>query len=111
MYLTFDPSWQFNFCSLMLFSSSLSGATTSYNFCCVVLKQNLGDEVKDSRGGRTCDSYGGKQVLGGKPEGRRPHGGSGLDGRMMVKCILKKCGGREWTGTLGLRIATSGRLL
>ena len=30
IYLTFDPSWQFNFCSLLLSSSSsLSGATAS----------------------------------------------------------------------------------
>ena len=105
MYLTFDPSWQFNFCSLVPSFSSSSGATTSQNFCCVVLKQILGEEVKDSRSGRACGWCGGErvgvEVLGGQPEGRRPYGRSGLDGRMMIKCILYKCGWREWTGTVG----------
>jgi len=35
----------------------------------------------------------------------------GVDGVIMLKGVLKKWGGREWTGLIWLRIGTADRLL
>jgi hypothetical protein len=34
-----------------------------------------------------------------------------VDGRIRLKCILKKCDGRVWTGFVWLRRVNSGRIL
>jgi hypothetical protein len=34
-----------------------------------------------------------------------------VDLKILLKCILKKWGGRVWTGFIWLRIGTSGELL
>jgi len=35
----------------------------------------------------------------------------GVDGRIVLKCILEKLDGKVWTGFIALRIGTRGRLL
>ena len=35
----------------------------------------------------------------------------GVDGRIILKCIFEKWVGRPWTGSIWLRIGTSGGLL
>jgi hypothetical protein len=35
----------------------------------------------------------------------------GMDGRILLECILLKYGGKVWTGCIWLRIGTSGGLL
>ena len=36
---------------------------------------------------------------------------SGMDERIILKCILKKWGGKAWNGLIWLRIGTGGGLL
>jgi hypothetical protein len=48
------------------------------------------------------------RVLVGKPEGRRPLGRPGLDGRIILRGILRKWEGFVGTGRSGLRIGTGG---
>jgi hypothetical protein len=50
---------------------------------------------------RACSTYGESRgayrVLVGKPEGRRPLGRRGVDGRIILKWILEKWdGGMDW---------------
>jgi hypothetical protein len=48
----------------------------------------------------------------GKPEGKRPLGEDiGVDGRIILKWILRNSGGRACTGFIWLRIETGGGLL
>jgi hypothetical protein len=35
-------------------------------------------------------------VLVWKPEGKRPLGSVGVDGRVILKCVIKKSFGRTW---------------
>jgi hypothetical protein len=45
-----------------------------------------------------------------KPEGKRPLGRLGIDGRIL-EWVLEKQGGKVWTGFIWLRIGTSDRPL
>ena len=48
-----------------------------------------------------CSTYGGEEgacwVLVGKPEGKRPLGRPGIDGRIILRLIFRKLGGRACT--------------
>jgi hypothetical protein len=45
-------------------------------------------------------------ILVGKPEGIRPFRNLGVYGMIILKLILRKSGGRLWTGFMLLRIGT-----
>ena len=60
---------------------------------------------------RMGDRTGVYMVLVGKPEGKRHMEELGVDGGMMLQCMLKKSSGKVWTGLIWLRIGTSGGLL
>jgi hypothetical protein len=51
------------------------------------------------------------RVLVGKPEGRRPLGDPGLDGRIILRWIFSKWDIGVWTGFSWLKIGTGGRYL
>jgi hypothetical protein len=63
----------------------LQGASSSV----LLIKHQLGDQVKKTKTGRTCSMYGGEEgayrVLVGNPQGRRPLKDSGVDGRIILK--------------------------
>jgi hypothetical protein len=50
------------------------------------------------------------RILVGRPEGTRPLGDPGVDGRIILKLFLKKWDG-AWAGLSWLRIGTGGWLL
>jgi hypothetical protein len=52
---------------------------------------------------------GGCRVLVGKPEGKNHWGDAGVDGRIILRRILKKWDVGLWTGLSWLRIETGGR--
>jgi len=62
--------------------------------------------------GEACSTYGGEEaayrVLVGKPEGKKPLGRPGLDGRIVLRLIFRKLGGGACTGMMWLRIGTGG---
>jgi len=51
------------------------------------------------------------RVLVGKPEGKRPLGNPGADGRIILRWIFGKWDVGVWTGSSWLRIGTVGRHL
>jgi hypothetical protein len=57
---------------------------------------------------RVGEKRGVYRVLVGKPEGKRPLGEPGLDGRIVLRWICRKWDVRVWTGSSCLRIGTSG---
>jgi hypothetical protein len=56
------------------------------------------------------EKRGAYRILVGRPEGRWPLGRPGIDGRIILKWILKNWDG-AWTGLTLLRIGTCGGLL
>jgi hypothetical protein len=48
------------------------------------------------------------RVLVGKPEGKKPLGNPGLDGRIILRRIFRKWDVGVWTGLSWLRIETGG---
>jgi hypothetical protein len=51
------------------------------------------------------------KILVGKPEGNRPIGRPGVDGRIILEWILGKQGGKVSNGCIWLRIRNCGGLL
>ena len=48
------------------------------------------------------------RVLVGKPEGKSHLGDPGVEGRIILRWIFRKCYVRVWTGSSWLRIGTGG---
>jgi len=59
----------------------------------------------------TCSMYEGEEVWMGKPVGKRPLPDPGVDGRIILRWILRNWGRGAWTGLIWLRIVTGGGLL
>jgi len=62
-------------------------------------------DVACSTHGKMRNAY---TILVRKPEGKRPFEDLGVDGRVILKLILGKQGGKLWTGFIWHRIGTSG---
>jgi len=45
------------------------------------------------------------------PEGKRPLGRIGVDGRIILKMVLQKLDEKAWNGLIWLRIGTAGQRL
>jgi hypothetical protein len=65
--------------------------------------------------GRACNTFGecrgAYRLLAGNPEGRNHLEHPDVDRRIILKRILEKRNGGEWTGLIWLRIGTGGGLL
>jgi hypothetical protein len=48
------------------------------------------------------------RVLVGKPEGKNHLEDTGVDGRIILRCIMRNCYVGVWTGSRWLRIGTGG---
>ena len=60
--------------------------------------------------GRTCSAYGVSRgvyrVLVGKPEGKKPLGDPGVDGRIILRWIFRKWDVSVWIGSSWIRIGS-----
>ena len=67
-------------------------------------------QIKNKELNAACSTYGGEerciQVLVGRPKGKRQLGRSGVDGRILLKWIIKKWDGEAWLGLIWFRIGT-----
>ena len=60
---------------------------------------------------RVGDRRGAYRVLAGRREGKRPLERSGIDGRVILRRILKTWDAEPWTGLIWLKTGTGGGLL
>jgi hypothetical protein len=72
----------------------------------------VGDKLENNEMGEACSADGeGRgvyRVLVGKPEGKRPLGDPGVDGRIILRWIIRKWDVGLWTGLSWRRIETGG---
>ena len=72
----------------------------------------MDDKIEKNEMGGECNACeGGErrvQSFGGKSEGKRPLGDPGVDGRIILRRILRTWDVGVWTGSSWLRIRTGG---
>jgi hypothetical protein len=73
------------------------------------------DKIKEDEIGEACSVHGEMRnsckMWVRNLEGNRPLGRPGVDGRIILKLILREQGGMVWIGFICLRIWTSGGFL
>jgi hypothetical protein len=79
-------------------------------------KYYLGDKIKEDEMGGTCGTYGGEvytgvRILVGNKKESDSLKDLGVDGRIILKLMVKHSFGKAWIGFIWFRIGTSGGLL
>jgi len=81
----------------------------------LLTKYYSGDQIKMNDLDGACGMYGRKerciQGFSGEMRERNQLEDLGIDGRIILKWMLRKWGGGLWTGLIWLKIRTGGRLL
>jgi hypothetical protein len=84
-----------------------------YRAVCILLGSNIGLVIKSRRmrwAGHVAlrERRGVYRVLVGKPEGKNHSEDPVVNGKIILRWILRKCDGWAWTGLIWLRIGTGG---
>jgi len=88
-----------------LYNEELNDLYCLSNIVRVIKSRRMGEAGYVARVGERRDVY---RVLVGKPEGKIHLGDPGVDGRMILRWILRKWYVGVWTGSSWLRIGTVG---
>jgi hypothetical protein len=81
---------------------------------CLLTQYCSGDNIEKNEMGGACSGYGGEErriqvlFLWGNLRERDHLGGSGVDGRIILRWIFRKWGVRVWTGSNWFRTGTGG---
>ena len=88
-----------------LHNEELNDLYASPNVIRVIKSRRMRCAGQVARTGKTKDVY---RVLVGKPEGKNHLGDPSVDGRIILRSILRKWDVGVWTGSSWLRIGTDG---
>ena len=70
----------------------------------------MGNKIDNNEIGGACSRYGARRgayrILVGKPEGRNHLEDPGVDGRIILRRIIRKWDVGVWTGLIWLRLGT-----